>query len=53
MFGEVITAHESPVTNGTHKFFLPGVCPPVTRELVRAGEPLIAAIPAAAEGLLT
>lgn len=53
MFGEVIAAHESALAHGTHKLFLPGVRPPVPGELVRAGEPLIAAVPAAAERLLT
>lgn len=53
MFGEVIAAHESALTHGTHKLFLPGVSPPVPGELVGAGEPLIAAVPAAAERLLT
>lgn len=53
MFGEVITAHESPVTHGTDKFFLTSMCSPVTGELIRAGKPLITAIPAAAEGFFT
>lgn len=53
MFGEVIAAHESALAHGTHKLFLPGVRPPVPGELVGAGEPLIAAVPAAAERLLT
>lgn len=52
VFGEVITAHKSPVAHGTHEFFLTGVCSPVTGELVRAGKPLITAVPAAAERLL-
>lgn len=53
MFGEVITAHESAVAHGTHKLFLSGVRPPVPGELIGAGESFIAAVPAAAEGLLT
>lgn len=53
MFGEVIAAHESALAHRTHKLFLPGVRPAVPGELVGAGEPLIAAVPAAAERLLT
>lgn len=53
MFGEVIAAHESPVAHGTHKLLLARVRPPVTGELVGAGEPLFTAVPAAAERLLT
>lgn len=53
MFGQVIAAHEPPVAHGTHKLLLASVRTPVTGELVRAGEPLITPVPAAAEGLLT
>lgn len=53
MFGEVIAAHESTLAYRTHKLFLPGVCPSVPGELIGAGEPLIAAVPAAAERFLT
>lgn len=52
VLGEVVAAHESPVANGTHELLLAGVCPPVTRQLVGASEPLVAAVPAAAERLL-
>lgn len=52
VLGEVIAAHESAVTHGTHKLFLAGMCSPVTGELVRAGKPFITAVPAAAERLL-
>lgn len=53
VFGEVITAHEPAVAYRTDKFLLPGVRPPMTGQLVGAGEPLVAAVPATAEGLLT
>lgn len=53
VFGEVIAAHESALAHRTHKLLLPGVCPSVPGELVGAGKPLIAAVPAAAERLLT
>lgn len=52
VFGEVVTAHEPPVTNGADEFLLAGVRPPVTRQLVGASEPLVTAVPAAAERLL-
>lgn len=53
VFGEVVAAHESALAHRTHKLLLPGVRPTVPGELVGAGEPLIAAVPAAAERLLT
>lgn len=53
VFSEVIATHEPPVAHGTHELLLPGVGAPVAGELVGAGEPLIASVPAAAEGLLT
>lgn len=53
MLGEVVAAHEAPVTHGAHKFLLTGVCSSVTGELVGAGEALITTVPAATEGLLT
>lgn len=52
MFGEVVAAHEPPVAHGAHKFLLAGVRPPVTRQLIGASEPLVTAVPAAAEWLL-
>lgn len=52
VLGEVVAAHESPVTNGTGEFLLAGVRPPVARQLVGASKPLVTAIPAAAEWLL-
>lgn len=53
VFGEVVAAHEPPLAHGTDELLLAGVRAPVARELVGAGEPLVAAVPAAAEGLLT
>lgn len=52
VLGEVVAAHEPPVAHGAHELLLAGVRPPVTRQLVGAGEPLVAAVPAAAERLL-
>lgn len=52
VLGEVVAAHESPVANGADEFLLTGVCPPVTRQLIGASEPLVTAVPAAAERLL-
>lgn len=49
----MIAAHKSPVAYGTNKLLLAGVRSAVPGELVRAGEPLVASFPAAAEGLLT
>lgn len=48
----MIAAHEAPVAHGTDELLLAGVRPAVPGELVRAGEPLVASFPAAAEGLL-
>lgn len=53
VFGEVIAAHEASVAHGADELLLAGVGAPVTRELVRAGKPLVTPIPAAAERLLT
>ena len=53
VFGQVVTAHEAAVADGAHKLLLAGVRPPVARQLVRAGKLLVAALPAAAEGLLS
>lgn len=53
VFGEVVAAHEASVAHGADELLLAGVGAPVTRELVRAREPLVAPIPAAAERLLT
>lgn len=53
VFCEVITAHKLAFAHWTHKLFLPGVGSPVTRQFIRAGEPLIAPVPTAAERLLS
>lgn len=53
MFGEVIAAHEPPVTHGADKLLFAGVRSPVPGQLVGAGEPFITAVPAAAKRLLT
>lgn len=50
---QVVAAHETPVARWAHELLLPGVRPAVARELVRAGEFLTAASPAAAERLLS
>lgn len=48
----MVAAHESPVAHGADELLLPGVRAAVPGQLVGAGEPLVAAFPAAAEGLL-
>lgn len=53
VFGQVVAAHEAPVAHGAHELLLSRVRPPVARQLVRASELLVTAVPAAAEGLLT
>ena len=53
MFGQVVAAHEAPVTHRADKLLLSCVCPPVTRQLVGASKLLVTTFPAAAEGLLT
>lgn len=53
MLGEVVASHEAAEACGTGKPFLPRVRPPVAGQLVGAGEPPLAALPLALEGLLT
>lgn len=50
---QVVAAHETPVACRAHKLLLPSVRPAVARELVRAGEFLTTASPAAAKRLLS
>lgn len=53
MFGQVVAAHEAPVAHSAHKLLLTSVRAAVARQLVGAGELLIAALPKTAERLLT
>lgn len=53
VFCEVIAAHEFPLAYRTHKLLFSCVGPPVTGQFIRACKSLIAAIPTAAEGLLS
>lgn len=52
VLGQVVAPHEPPVTHGAGELLLPGVGSPVPGELIGAGEPPLAALPAAAERLL-
>lgn len=53
MLGQVVAPHEPPLTHGAGEFLLTSVGAPVPGELVGAGEPPLAALPAAAEWLLS
>lgn len=53
MFCEVIAAHELALTHWTHKLLLPCVGSPVTGQFIRTGKSFIAAVPTAAERLLS
>lgn len=53
VFCEVIAAHELALTDWTHKLLFSCMGSPVTGQFIRAGKPLIAAIPTAAERLLS
>lgn len=53
VFGQVIAAHEAPLTHTTHKLLLTGVSPAVTGKLIRAGKLLLTAVPVTTERFLT
>lgn len=53
VFGQVVTAHEAPVTHGAYKLLLARVGAAVAGQLVGAGKLFLAALPVAAERLLT
>lgn len=52
VLGEVIAAHEPPVTHRADELLFARVCPPVPGELIGASEFLIAAFPVTAERFL-
>lgn len=53
VFGQVVAAHEAPLAHHADKLLLSRVGAAMARQLVRAGKLLVAAVPVAAEGLLT
>lgn len=53
MFRQVVAAHETPVAHCAHELLLPSVSSAVAREFIRTSKFLVAAIPAAAERLLS